>query len=123
MYTITEKKFLAARTALIEEIVKRAVKIKKKNLFSELTNMIPLKFSKDVYFLSPSLENYPFLLIREDSVFFVFMDKNFQNEYINFFLNGKNELKLEELDIFSSNELYETCRYLEFFEKSLLKKK
>ena len=59
MYTITEKKFLAARTALIEEIVKRAVKIKKKNLFSELTNIIPLKFSKDVYFLSPSLENYP----------------------------------------------------------------
>ena len=116
MYSMTERKFTSARKALIKEIIKRAIKVKNKNYLSELRNTITLNFSNEIYNLSPGLENYPFLFVGKNKIAFVYVDKKYHNEYISAYKTGKIALKTDSLEMFTADELYNTCIELEKIE-------
>lgn len=117
MYKCTSKKFRIARESLIAEITERAINLSSLKIKSELQNTIPLEFYDDVFILSPALKNYPFLQVENDEVCLIFVNKDCQDEYIESYKIGEKKLKCEGLDMFTADDLFNICQYLEKLEE------
>lgn len=105
------------RFQMMDEINKVAFKLNGK-IKSEFPNTIPLEFDDETLQLSGGLRSYPFLKVDENGAFLVFADEDYQEEYLNAYHQGILEMELEELDMFSADELYNISLYLDsLFEK------
>lgn len=100
------------RFQMIEEINKIALKLNGK-IKSDFPNTIPLDFDDETLRLSDGLRSYPFLKINKNEVFLVFADEDYQEKYLNAYHQGTLEMKLEGLDMFSADELYNLSLYLD----------
>ena len=100
------------RNTLKTEILDFSLKLQNCNIQSELPNAIPLEFANDIYEFYPSLKNYPFLILDNKDVFLVYVDEEYREEYINVYRMEKREIKKEDLEMFTVDELYIIHHYL-----------
>ena len=61
-------------------------------------------------------KNYPFLFVGKNKIAFVYVDKKYHDEYISAYKTGKIALKTDSLEMFTADELYNTCIELEKIE-------
>lgn len=98
------------RKRLIKEITNQAIRLNKKTL--EYKEIIPLDFSyDDVYEYCPSLKNYPYIKIEKTYVSLVYIESDFKVEYKK--LSEKEKFETDELWMFSMDELFHICNFLE----------
>ena len=100
------------RNTLKTEILDFSLKLQNCNIQSELPNAIPLEFANDIYEFYPSLKNYPFLMMDNKDVFLVYVHEEYREEYINIYRMEKLEIKKEDLEMFTVDELYIIHHYL-----------
>lgn len=117
----TLEKLQIVRDALMSKITNLSFVLKNKKIQSELAETIPLKFCYDIYELCPSLGNYPFLKITNSEPTLVYVDKEYKEEYINAYKTGELKIQEDSLDMFSVDELYNVCEYLNSLERSVFK--
>ena len=106
------EKLLDLRNILKTEILDFSLKLQNCNIQSELPNAIPLEFANDIYEFYPSFKNYPFLILDNKDVFLVYVDEEQREEYINVYRMEKREIKKEDLEMFTVDELYIIHHYL-----------